>query len=516
MRKYNGKIWMGSLAAVWMAAGIGVSGNNAFAQPPARTWTATAEWHSRDSRSYFDFGDPCYTSVVQSPDGSSADVRVTTASALLSYERTQKPSEIAKGAYYAIRDLTIEVNEQSESQPVITRDVIDTIYAQTYDQTVAKDQWHAISEELTLPKLDAKKHYSVQIEIRDGLLDRLAVHPTVSELRAPIFSNAADSNGIVIGDISLIDTLKGTNEEVINSPLRAVTLAHGNTYMFSRDVIGTASFEIAGAIKDNPTVEVRIRQVSNSIDPSDTGERAHFVLDAHDLYRDTVFAFQAVTGNGSKNDGKLRYSLIPSPVAPESHGVTGASAASAHTWTAIFTIPGTQLNQGKYAVSVHAKAGTFEQTRSNEFQLEWQNMPLSLEDPADAVPPLEYILPSDELKSINSGTRQEMIRKLYTYWKKQDPTPATAYNERMAAFYQRVDYADFNFANTRLLNGAMTDRGKVYLLYGPPTNVERTFIPGETPTETWTYANNVHQIFVFEDIGHADYRLTDVKNLAAK
>ena len=35
-------------------------------------------------------------------------------------------------------------------------------------------------------------------------------------------------------------------------------------------------------------------------------------------------------------------------------------------------------------------------------------------------------------------SKQDAMKKLYAYWKKQDPTPGTAYNERMATFYQRV------------------------------------------------------------------------------
>jgi hypothetical protein len=87
----------------------------------------------------------------------------------------------------------------------------------------------------------------------------------------------------------------------------------------------------------------------------------------------------------------------------------------------------------------------------------------------------------------------------------------------MATFYKRVDYADFNFANGHVLDGVMTDRGKIYLLYGPPTKTERTFLPGEAPVEIWTYTNNVQRVFRFEELGgHGEYQLTSVEQLAAK
>ncbi len=147
--------------------------------------------------------------------------------------------------------------------------------------------------------------------------------------------------------------------------------------------------------------------------------------------------------------------------------------------------------------------------------LVWQNMPLSLGDPIDAIEPLAVIMNSDDYSNINSGSDQEKMKKVYAFWHTQDPTPATAYNERMATFYQRVDYAAFNFTTSRILNGATTDRGKVYILYGPPTKIERTFIPGDAPTETWTYTNNVAKIFHFEEHGSV-YKLSDIQQIAAK
>ena len=142
-------------------------------------------------------------------------------------------------------------------------------------------------------------------------------------------------------------------------------------------------------------------------------------------------------------------------------------------------------------------------------------MPLSLENPRDAIPPMIHIMTDEEFKELSSGSRELQIKKLYAYWKKDDPTPETAYNERMDEFYRRADYAYFNFArNARLLDGAMTDRGKIYILYGPPTNIERTFLLGEQPVEIWTYSNNVKKIVKFQDNGgHGEYKLVEVKSM---
>jgi GWxTD domain-containing protein len=440
-----------------------------------------AQSHALDSRTYFDYGDPLMTSVIQSPDGRTAEVRVSTASAMFSFQR---PRETSHGAYYAIRDVTIEVTEKGDEQPVLTRNIVDTIYVRTFEQSTAKDDWHAMSARIDLPKLDPAKQYSTRIEIRDGI-DRLVMRPVISALRTPSFANTADSNGVAIGDIMLADSVRG---------LTAYTAARDHSYMFSHDVIGTVTFKLADTLPGDPLVDIHVRQVTNLIDLADTGERGRFVVSNSDLHKDTTLELQDA-------EQSLRYALVPSK--------------DGKTWTAIFTVPGKQFQQGKYAISVRVKSGAAERTQTNEFYIEWQDMPISLADPVAAIEPLQYILTQGEFKDMQSGSKQEMIQKLYAYWHKQDPTPGTAFNERMAAFYSRVDYADFNYANTRLLDGVMTDRGKIYLLYGAPTHVERSFLPGESPVETWTYSNNVRRIFRFEERTHGEYKLTDVTNLAA-
>jgi GWxTD domain-containing protein len=128
---------------------------------------------------------------------------------------------------------------------------------------------------------------------------------------------------------------------------------------------------------------------------------------------------------------------------------------------------------------------------------------------------LQHITTETQFDSLSSGSKEEMAQKLYEFWKMRDPSPETAYNEQMAEFYKRADYAYFNFAKSpRQLDGAMTDRGKVYILYGPPTNVERSFLLGEEPTEIWTYMNKVRKIFKFtDDSGRGDYKLVQIKSM---
>ncbi|HET6400364.1 MAG TPA: GWxTD domain-containing protein [Candidatus Kapabacteria bacterium] len=460
----------------------------------AQQWSAQhSRWHSDDSRIYFDYGDPVMASVVESPDGRAADVRITTANSMFSYLRL---ANSRLGSYFAVRDVTIEVDEQDSTEPVFTKNVVDTLFAKSFEETTSKTTWHAMDQTIALPPLDSAKQYTLHVEVRDDI-DRLAMHPQPFPLRATHFAEAPTSSGITIGDIALADSIHGTT---------AYTSAFGNTYMFSRNVTGSVSFKLAKSLGVDPMVDVTVRQLTNLIDPADTGVRYHGPLDVSDLHRTAAFEF-------ANTDSAIQYKLVPSN--------------DSELWTAIFNVPGEKFQQGKYRFSIRvratapafahtvtAPAQTAERTQSNEFNFVWQDMPLSLEDPTDAIEPLAVLATPKQIQDMSSGSKQEMRTKLYAFWSKQDPSPATAYNERMATFYKRVDYADFNYAQGTLLNGAMTDRGRVYLLYGPPTNIDRAFIPGDAPTETWTYSNNVQRTFHFEEQSGQNYQLTDITDLS--
>jgi GWxTD domain-containing protein len=71
------------------------------------------------------------------------------------------------------------------------------------------------------------------------------------------------------------------------------------------------------------------------------------------------------------------------------------------------------------------------------------------------------------------------------FWKRRDPTPDTVVNERHIEFTRRVDYAKAHLGNadSAAVPGYETDRGRWYVMYGPPDSSQ----PGATSTEEWRY-----------------------------
>jgi len=120
-------------------------------------------------------------------------------------------------------------------------------------------------------------------------------------------------------------------------------------------------------------------------------------------------------------------------------------------------------------------------------------------------------LMGDELRSIWNSIENLEGRKrfIFQFWQLRDPEPSTSINEARERYYKRVDHANKTFrAFTR--EGWSTDRGRVYILYGPPSDILRH--PNEQnlyPYEIWEYDHLQSGIFfVFGDYeGYKNFRL---------
>nr|MDA3843023.1 GWxTD domain-containing protein [Candidatus Kapabacteria bacterium] len=172
-------------------------------------------------------------------------------------------------------------------------------------------------------------------------------------------------------------------------------------------------------------------------------------------------------------------------------------------------LSGAETVPGQYLLTVKNEAG--KEVLSSEFEVYWENMPVFLQRVQYAVNSMEYILTDDEFDELDSGSDDEMSAKLIKWWEKKDPTPGTAFNEIMTEYFRRVDYSYFNFTTVSAKNGMRTDKAKVYILYGPPDDIE-TNMDGKNPKEIWSY-KELKKEFIFEVISAGDYRLIKALDL---
>ena len=123
---------------------------------------------------------------------------------------------------------------------------------------------------------------------------------------------------------------------------------------------------------------------------------------------------------------------------------------------------------------------------------------------------LQYLL-NDVGKKFYAQLETENAKRnfIYSFWKTKDPQPATDINEYRAEYFERLEYANEQFGRIRR-DGWRTDRGRVFMIYGPPDDRDRfPSSAGNYPYEIWNY--NSYEggvVFVFVDErGLNDYML---------
>jgi|SRR5579871_38758 len=137
-----------------------------------------------------------------------------------------------------------------------------------------------------------------------------------------------------------------------------------------------------------------------------------------------------------------------------------------------------------------------------------------------------YIITDEERTAFKRlQTDEEREQFIENFWLRRDPTPDTVENEFKEEHYRRIQYANDHFASG--IPGWKTDRGRIYIVFGPPD--ERDEHPtggtyerppeeggGETttyPFEDWRYryidgiGNNIMIEFV-DPTMTGEYRMT--------
>jgi GWxTD domain-containing protein len=454
-----------------------------------------AQHFARDARNYFDFGEQFYCAAEQSANAAFIDVRINTANALFSFLKSDK-ANASRGAYFAVRDVSVELREKPAGQTLRALNLRDTIFTKNFSETTSKETWNSLVHSIPLDGITLPQNVEVHVEVRDGFLSRLANRPATLDIALRSFRHersftGADSSFIGMSDILVLENSVDANTYRSKN--------WGNTTEFSRDITGAMTIALQKNLKID-SINIRLTQLSDIFQEKDfqPAEKASFTVKPESIISDKIV-------KAADADSEVIYRIMDAE----------KKDSTFRFYAALFTLPGKMLEVGKYRLDIKVRAAGSTRSFSQPLDLNWHYMPLSLDNPRDAIPPLQHITTDDEFKYLSSGSRDEQLKKLYTFWKKQDPTPETAYNEHMAEFYRRADYAYFNFARSaRVLDGALTDRGKIYILYGSPTNIERTFLLGETPVEIWTYSNNVKKSIKFSDLGgHGDYKLVAVSHL---
>src|SRR5260370_65440 len=124
----------------------------------------------------------------------------------------------------------------------------------------------------------------------------------------------------------------------------------------------------------------------------------------------------------------------------------GPSAGS-HRYGVWFPEDGDTLPVGSYELETLISDGVKSAGRSHPFRVRWIDMPRSLGNTSQALEALGYIASDSEVNEMRSASPDRRKALFTLFWKKRDPSHATGFNEQMAEFYRRVDYAMENFGS---------------------------------------------------------------------
>jgi len=172
----------------------------------------------------------------------------------------------------------------------------------------------------------------------------------------------------------------------------------------------------------------------------------------------------------------------------------------------IVGIPRGKLESGRYRLELIVGEGKASVKRVRDFTVHWIGMPAFASDLRKAIEQLKYIAKSSDIEQMKKSKGAEKERLLREFWQSRDPSPGTEGNELMEEYYRRVAFANANFGAYK--EGWKTDRGMVYIILGPPDEIERRpFDPGSKPYEIWSYYQ-INRLFIFVDYsGFGEYRL---------
>jgi GWxTD domain-containing protein len=98
-----------------------------------------------------------------------------------------------------------------------------------------------------------------------------------------------------------------------------------------------------------------------------------------------------------------------------------------------------------------------------------------------------YITAEDERRAFSRLTSDEERQQfIMQFWLRRDPTPGTEENEMKEEHYRRIAWANDRF--TEKIPGWQTDRGAIYIKYGPPDAIDsHGATPSTYPYEKWRY-----------------------------
>lgn len=394
---------------------------------------------------------------------------------MLSFKKVNKPGS---AAFYTVPSLSIKVYKSPEKNLAFKEEVSvvnlesvaretwsDTVYAKNYEATTDASNTAAGFMKLQLPPGD----YTYILQFSENGQDPRT--STTRNIHISAMDDAANGEVILAGSIN-------KNGETVDR-LNLVNM--GNNIPYSNDfyaLIHVPEF-IAGK-----NYQLSVHQLD--IQDDDT-TRVKTVYE--ETIENTEIIMSIQTELVSEND-QLYLNL--------------QQIDDGYTYV-LAQIPNHTFADGEYKIEITDMKSDKTIAQKTVHSL-WLDKPASLYDIDVAIDMLRFITNEKTIERIGDGSESQEREKFNAFWGKRDPSPNTDFNELKAEYYRRIDYAYQHYSGQRT-PGYETDRGRIYILYGPPENVERVYPTEGTTREIWTYKN---RRFIFKATsGFGDFVLVE-------
>jgi len=128
-----------------------------------------------------------------------------------------------------------------------------------------------------------------------------------------------------------------------------------------------------------------------------------------------------------------------------------------------------------------------------------------------------YIIDDAERAAfLNLSTDPERDKFIEQFWARRNPNPGSSVNKFKVEYYRRIAFANKRFATASGTPGWQTDMGHIYIVYGPPNEIDShpkdEGGSSKPAIEVWTYRHVAgvgdHDTITFIDrTGRGDYHL---------
>lgn len=156
-----------------------------------------------------------------------------------------------------------------------------------------------------------------------------------------------------------------------------------------------------------------------------------------------------------------------------------------------------------YRLLLVVRAGEYSAQNKRRFRIHWPGLPPAITNLDEAIDQLRYIASEREITRLKENYRGRRLEMFIKFWENWADDEIEGY-KLMEEYYRRVWEAGQLFSE----GGWKCDRGHVYLVHGPPSEIDRHPYDIYTKAyEIWYYLEDNKRFVFVDEGGFGDYKL---------